>query len=69
MLGAGLMGAGIAQVSVDKGMQCILKDMNTKGLARGINQVEAGIKKKVKRRSITRLAGATQRTGRLEHSN
>ncbi|XP_043234266.1 trifunctional enzyme subunit alpha, mitochondrial-like isoform X1 [Amphibalanus amphitrite] len=57
VLGAGLMGAGIAQVSVDKGMQCILKDMNTKGLARGINQVEAGIKKKVKRRAITSFQG------------
>jgi len=57
VLGAGLMGAGIAQVSVDKGMKCILKDMNNKGLARGIGQVEAGIKKKVKRRAITSFEG------------
>ncbi|XP_037068080.1 trifunctional enzyme subunit alpha, mitochondrial-like [Pollicipes pollicipes] len=57
VLGAGLMGAGIAQVSVDKGMKCILKDMNTSGLARGVNQVEAGIKKKVKRRAITSFEG------------
>lgn len=57
VLGAGLMGAGIAQVSIDKGITCILKDMNTKGLARGINQVEAGIKKKVKRRAITSFEG------------
>jgi hypothetical protein len=33
------MGAGIAQVSVDKGMKTILKDMNHAGLARGLNQV------------------------------
>ena len=59
------MGAGIAQVSVDKGMQCILKDMNTKGLARGVNQVEAGIKKKVKRRAITRLVGRGRFAGGL----
>jgi enoyl-CoA hydratase/long-chain 3-hydroxyacyl-CoA dehydrogenase len=39
ILGAGLMGAGIAQVSVDKGMKTILKDMNHAGLARGLNQV------------------------------
>ena len=65
MLGAGLMGAGIAQVSVDKGMQCILKDMNSKGLARGVNQVEAGIKKKVKRRAITRSVGRGRLAGDL----
>ncbi len=35
------MGAGIAQVSVDKGMTTILKDMNNAGLSRGINQVKA----------------------------
>ena len=42
ILGAGLMGAGIAQVSVDKGMTTILKDMNHAGLARGLNQVMRG---------------------------
>merc|ERR1719474_2027491 len=46
ILGVGLMGAGIAQVSVDKGMTTILKDMNTAGLSRGINQVQGGIDKK-----------------------
>jgi 3-hydroxyacyl-CoA dehydrogenase len=34
------MGAGIGQVTLDKGMTTILKDMNTAGVARGINQVE-----------------------------
>ena len=33
------MGAGIAQVSVDKSMRTILKDMNVDGISRGINQV------------------------------
>lgn len=33
------MGAGIAQVSVDKGMRTILKDVNWTGLSRGIDQV------------------------------
>ena len=41
ILGAGLMGAGIAQVSVDK-MGVILKDMNLEGLARGEQQVYKG---------------------------
>ena len=40
VLGAGLMGAGIAEVSIDKGMTTILKDINYSGLARGLNQVE-----------------------------
>jgi len=57
ILGAGLMGAGIAQVSVDKGMTTILKDMNTAGLSRGINQVQGGIDKKVKRKKIIGLEG------------
>merc|ERR1719398_101166 len=50
ILGAGLMGAGIAQVSVDKGMTTIMKDMNYAGLSRGMNQVQDGVDKKVKRK-------------------
>merc|ERR1719427_1658762 len=57
ILGAGLMGAGIAQVSVDKGMTTILKDMNSAGLARGANQVQGGVDKKVKRKKISKLDG------------
>jgi len=57
ILGAGLMGAGIAQVSVDKGMTTILKDMNTTGLARGIDQVQTYVDKSVKRKKISKLDG------------
>jgi len=57
ILGAGLMGAGIAQVSVDKGMTTVLKDMNYAGLSRGMNQVQGGIDKKVKRKKISKLDG------------
>merc|ERR1711962_1174081 len=56
LLGAGLMGAGIAEVSVGK-FTTILKDMNTAGLSRGINQVQGGIDKKVKRKKIIGLEG------------
>lgn len=42
MLGAGLMGAGIAQVSVDKGLKTILKDTAQQGLDRGQQQVFKG---------------------------
>lgn len=42
ILGAGLMGAGIAQVTVDKGVNTILKDTTVEGLARGQQQVYKG---------------------------
>jgi len=57
ILGAGLMGAGIAEVSVDKGMTTILKDMNHAGLSRGLNQVQGGVDKKVKRKKTSKLDG------------
>uniref|UniRef100_A0A7N5ZQJ4 enoyl-CoA hydratase n=1 Tax=Anabas testudineus TaxID=64144 RepID=A0A7N5ZQJ4_ANATE len=43
ILGAGLMGAGIAQVTVDKGVHTILKDTTVEGLARGEQQVYKGL--------------------------
>jgi len=55
ILGAGLMGAGIAQVSVDKGYTTVLKDMNSAGLARGMNQVQDYLDKKAKRKKISKL--------------
>ncbi|CAH1962582.1 unnamed protein product [Acanthoscelides obtectus] len=55
VLGAGLMGAGIAHVSVDKGYQVILKDMNEAGLARGVNQIQTGLDGAVKRKKLTGL--------------
>ena len=57
VLGAGLMGAGVAQVSVDKGFTTILKDMSSAGLARGVSQVQGGLDKKVKRKKIAKLDG------------
>lgn len=53
MLGAGLMGAGVAQVSMDKGMKVILKDMSAQGLARGQDQVQKGFDTQAKKRKIT----------------
>jgi len=55
ILGAGLMGAGIAQVSVDKGYTTVLKDMNSSGLSRGVNQVGDYLDKKVKRKKVAKL--------------
>ncbi|KAJ6661170.1 hypothetical protein lerEdw1_015306 [Lerista edwardsae] len=53
VLGAGLMGAGIAQVSVDKGMKTILKDTTLEALSRGQQQVYKGLNDKVKRKNLT----------------
>ena len=39
VLGAGLMGAGIAQVSAQKGFDVVLKDKDLKGLTRGEQQI------------------------------
>ncbi|XP_027706335.1 trifunctional enzyme subunit alpha, mitochondrial [Vombatus ursinus] len=53
ILGAGLMGAGIAQVSVDKGLKTILKDTSVAGLGRGQQQIFKGLDDKVKKKSLT----------------
>ncbi|XP_066530635.1 hydroxyacyl-CoA dehydrogenase trifunctional multienzyme complex subunit alpha b [Hoplias malabaricus] len=53
ILGAGLMGAGISQVTVDKGVHIILKDTTLEGLNRGQQQIYKGLNDKTKKKSIT----------------
>lgn len=55
VLGAGLMGAGIVQVSIDKGYKVILKDTNEAGLARGISQIQKGFETGIKRKRLTAI--------------
>lgn len=54
VLGAGLMGAGIIQVSIDKGYNVVMKDTNSNGLYRGMNQIQKGLESAVKRKRISR---------------
>lgn len=55
IVGAGLMGAGIAQVSVDKGYTVVLKDTSEAGLYRGVGQVQKGLDQAVKRKRISAM--------------
>ncbi|CAH2245426.1 trifunctional enzyme subunit alpha, mitochondrial isoform X2 [Pelobates cultripes] len=70
ILGAGLMGAGIAQVSVDKGLNTILKDTTVEGLGRGQQQVFKGLSDKVRKKNLTsfeRDSLISNLTGQLDY--
>ncbi|MBM4358315.1 MAG: fatty acid oxidation complex subunit alpha FadJ [Deltaproteobacteria bacterium] len=53
MLGAGLMGAGIAYVSIDKGIAVRLKDRDGASLGRGVKYVTDIYDDRVKKRQLT----------------
>ncbi len=53
VLGAGLMGAGIAEVSVQKDIQVVLKDISLEALGRGKKAIHDSLKQKVDRRIIS----------------
>ncbi|XP_044519687.1 trifunctional enzyme subunit alpha, mitochondrial [Gracilinanus agilis] len=70
VLGAGLMGAGIAQVSVDKGLKTILKDTSIAGLGRGQQQIFKGLDDKVKKKALSsfeRDSIYSNMTGQLDY--
>uniref|UniRef100_A0ACB8G950 Uncharacterized protein n=1 Tax=Sphaerodactylus townsendi TaxID=933632 RepID=A0ACB8G950_9SAUR len=72
ILGAGLMGAGIAQVSVDKGMKTLLKDTTLQALSRGQQQVYKGFNDKVKKRNLTSFERdmiLSNMTGQLDYKD
>src|SRR5438309_4540666 len=53
MLGAGLMGAGIAYVTADAGIPVRLKDKDDAALGRGLRQIAGIFDERLKRRRIT----------------
>jgi enoyl-CoA hydratase/long-chain 3-hydroxyacyl-CoA dehydrogenase len=53
VLGAGLMGSGIADVSANKGLRVLMKDVSPQGLARGHKNIWVGLDKRVKSKSLT----------------
>ncbi len=54
MLGAGLMGAGIAYVTAEAGIPVRLKDQDDAALGRGFKQIAGILDEKVKRRRLSR---------------
>ncbi|XP_063376318.1 trifunctional enzyme subunit alpha, mitochondrial [Cydia fagiglandana] len=55
VLGAGLMGAGIVHVSIDKGYKVVMKDATNAGLYRGVGQIQTGLANAVKRKRMTAI--------------
>jgi len=53
MLGAGLMGAGIAYVTADAGIPVRLRDKDDAALGRGFKQIAASFDERVRRRRLT----------------
>lgn len=55
VVGAGLMGAGIANVTIDKGIKAVMLDMSEAGLERGQNQILQQLSGQVKRKRLSQL--------------
>jgi enoyl-CoA hydratase/long-chain 3-hydroxyacyl-CoA dehydrogenase len=63
IVGAGLMGAGIAQVSSVAGLRVVLKDKEAAAVARGEKQIAASLAALVKRRRLTPFEQSVAESG------
>tara|TARA_B110000503_G_scaffold140328_1_gene230911 strand:- start:10732 stop:12852 length:2121 start_codon:yes stop_codon:yes gene_type:complete len=64
MIGAGFMGAGIAEVSATKGINVFLKDINQDMLTRAYQQIWKGIARKLGFKALSKVE-AEQQIGRV----
>lgn len=64
MIGAGFMGAGITEISVNRGIDVLLKDIKPDGITATKKDIWKGLAKKLKRKSITK-AQAEEVIGRV----
>jgi 3-hydroxyacyl-CoA dehydrogenase/enoyl-CoA hydratase/3-hydroxybutyryl-CoA epimerase len=64
MIGAGFMGAGIAEVSVTKGINVLLKDIKPEGIQLAKAAIWKGLQKKIRRKAL-RKPQAEEIIGRL----
>ncbi|TVL94185.1 3-hydroxyacyl-CoA dehydrogenase family protein [Streptomyces sp. SAJ15] len=64
VIGAGLMGSGIAQVSAQAGYEVVLRDVTDEALARGKSGIEASYEKFVSKGKLT-AEDATQALARI----
>ncbi|MGB0839643.1 MAG: 3-hydroxyacyl-CoA dehydrogenase NAD-binding domain-containing protein [Chitinophagales bacterium] len=55
MLGAGFMGAGISQISANKGIKVLLKDISNENLAQAQRTIWKSLSKRVKRKSMSKV--------------
>ncbi len=72
MLGAGFMGAGIAEVSVTKGIDILLKDIKNETLASAKQTIWKNFKRKIKRKALTKVEAESyinSITGQLDYDN
>ena len=72
MIGAGFMGAGIAEVSVNKGIHVLLKDIKDEVLIAAKKQIWKGLKKKIKYKSLRKPQAEEvmgRMTGQLTYEN
>lgn len=65
VIGAGFMGAGIAEVSINAGLEVKLKDIKEEVLTNAQQQIWSGLKKKLKYRTISQVE-VEEAMGRLE---
>ena len=63
VVGAGTMGAGIAQVAVEKGHEVVLHDVDAAALERGRDRIRKGLARRVDKGQLdeTAMAGAMER--------